>query len=156
MSSVLVSVVGCGDAHWDAVRWPGQGLGRPPQPVSESTETGISLRANAIEWEPEAVVVELEIENRDPAPLTVERAAILLAWNELEYPVEPPERDGPVQPPVIEVEGNQSASVRLRYHLGRALTGPGARLLLRASSRGGRAIVELPQLELPAMPAPAS
>lgn len=153
MSLVLLSIAACGDAHWDSVRWPAQGPGIPTQPVSDSAQTSISLRANAIEWEPEAVVVELEIENRDAATLTVERAAILLAWNELEYPVEPPERDGPVQAAFIELEANASESVRLRYHLGRALTGPGARLILRSSSRGDRAIVELPQLELPAMPA---
>ncbi|KIG15723.1 hypothetical protein DB30_05293 [Enhygromyxa salina] len=141
--------VGCGDAHWDAVRWPTQEPGAPAQPHSESAASGVSLRALAIEWEPDAVVVELEISNQAEAPLTLEPGAILLAWAELEYAPEPPGPDEPARPQSIEIPAARAAVTKLRYQLSRPLNGPGARLVVRASSRGGVAIVDLPQLELP-------
>jgi hypothetical protein len=148
----LLASSGCGDPHWDAVRWPSQAQGGPAQPLSESAATAVALRAVAIEWEPAAVVVELEVINQADAPLVLEPAAILLAWGELEYAPEPPGLDAAAQPRTIEVPAGQAARCMLRYQLGRALTRPGARLIVRASSRGGIAIVDLPQLELPPIP----
>lgn len=150
---LLLASSGCGDPHWDAVRWPDTAPGVPTQPHSESAATGISLRAMAIEWEPAAVVVELEILNQADAPLELQPAAILLAWGELEYAPEPPGPDEPERPNSLEIPGGQAAQTKLRYQLGRPLTVPGARLLVRSSSRGGVAIVDLPQLEIPAIPA---
>ena len=125
----------------------------PAQPHSESAATGISLRAMAIEWEPAAIVVELEIHNQADAALELEPAAILLAWGELEYAPEPPALATLEQPSSIEIPPGQTALTELRYQLGRALTGPGAHLIVRASSRKGVAITNLPQLELPPIPA---
>lgn len=143
----------CADPHTDAVRWPAQGPGVPTQPASSAAAAGVELRALAIEWEPEAVTVELEIENVGAGSLALERGAILLAWGELEYAVEPPGEDDEPEPATLELGAGELGVLRLRYQLGRALTGPGAQLIVRRLRRGELAIVELPQLELPAMPA---
>lgn len=145
-------LAGCVDPYSDAVAWPAQGDGIPAQPVSESAATGVALRALAIEWTPDAVVVELELRNDGAGTLVVERAAILFAWDELEYAPRPPDRDAEPEPAQLELGPGQRGVWRLRYQLGRALTGPGSRLLVRNASREGVAIVELPQLELPAIP----
>lgn len=150
---LLLALAGCVDARWDAVRWPAQGPGAPPQPVSEAAHTGVSLRARAIEWEPEGVVVELEIRNTGEGALEVDREAIFVAYNELEFPVQSPRRADQPEPARLVVGAGETVRTRLRFHLGRALTGPGARLILRSSRREGVAIIELLQLELPAMPA---
>ncbi|WP_106094166.1 hypothetical protein [Enhygromyxa salina] len=147
--SLPLAAGGCGDPHYSAVRWPAHGDGVPAQPYSESAATGISLRAIAIEWEPDAVSIELEISNWAEAPLELEPGAILLAWAELEYAPEPPGPYEPARPEIIEVPGGESALTELRYHLSRPLEREGARLIVRASSRGGVAIVDLPQLEIP-------
>jgi hypothetical protein len=150
---VLLGVLaGCVDLYSDAVRWPAQGTGIPAQPVSKSLATGVSLRALAIEWTPDAVVVELELINEGQGTLVVERTAIMFAWDELEYAPRPPDRDGEPEPAQLELGAGQRGVWRVRYQLGRALTGPGSRLLVRNASRDGVAIVELPQLELPAIP----
>lgn len=150
---VLLGVLaGCVDLYSDAVRWPAQGTGIPTQPVSKSLATGVSLRALAIEWTPDAVVVELELVNDGAGTLVVERAAIMFTWDELEYAPRPPDREAAPEPAQLELGPGQRGVWRIRYQLGRALTGPGARLLVRDASRDGVAIVELPQLELPAIP----
>jgi hypothetical protein len=150
---VLLGVLaGCIDLYSDAVRWPAQGTGIPPQPVSESLATGVSLRALAIEWTPDAIVVELELDNQGEGTLVVERAAIMFAWDELEYAPQASDREAEPEPARLELEPGQRGVWRLRYQLGRALTGPGSCLLVRHASRDGVAIVELPQLEIPAIP----
>lgn len=152
-AAVLLGVLGgCVDLYSDAVRWPAQGDNIPAQPVSESLATGVTLRVLAIEWTPDAVVVELEIANHGEGTLIVERAAIMFAWDELEYAPRPPDRDAEPQPAQLEIGPGQQGVWRLRYQLGRALTGPGSRLLVRGATREGVAIVDLPQLELPAIP----
>jgi hypothetical protein len=148
-SALALAALGCAAPHSGAVRWPAQGEGIPAQPVSASSVAGVTLRADAIEWEPQAVVVELVITNTGEGLLEVEREAITLAWDELEYAVEPPDRDGPRQPAKLAIESGEEAGYHLRYQLGRPLMGPGARLILRATSRAGEAIVDLPELELP-------
>lgn len=151
--AVLLGVLaGCVDLYSDAVRWPAQGSEIPAQPVSKSLATGVGLRALAIEWTPDAVVVELELINEGQGTLVVERTAIMFAWDELEYAPRPPDRDGEPEPATLELGPGQRGVWRVRYQLGRALTGPGSRLLVRNASREGVAIVELPQLELPAIP----
>jgi hypothetical protein len=150
---LLLGSSGCADPHWDAVRWPSQAPGIPAQPHSESAATQVSLRAVAIEWEPAAVVVELEISNLGDTSLDVQPAAIMLAWGELEYAPQPPGIDEAARPSSLEIPAGQSTHTKLRYQLGRALTGPGARLIVRASSREGVAIVDLQQLEVPPLPA---
>jgi hypothetical protein len=149
---LLVLLMGCVDLLSDAVRWPAQGTGIPAQPVSDSLATGVNLRALAIEWTPDAVVVELELDNHGEGTLVVERAAIMFAWDELEYAPRPPDREAEPEPAQLELGPGQRGVWRLRYQLGRALTGPGSRLLVRNASRDGVTIVELPSLELPAIP----
>jgi hypothetical protein len=150
---VFVGVLaGCVEPYSDAVRWPAQGIGIPAQPISESLATGVTMRALAIEWTPDAVVVELELTNHGERTLVVERAAILFAWDELEYAPQPPDRDAAPEPAQLELGPGTRGVWRLRYQLGRALTGPGSHLLVRNASRDGVTIVELPWLELPAIP----
>jgi hypothetical protein len=152
-AAALLGVLGgCVDPYSDAVRWPAQGENVPVQPVSESLATGVTLRVLAIEWAPDALVVELELGNHGEGTLIVERAAIMFAWDELEYAPRPPDREAEPQPAQLELGPGQQGVWRLRYQLGRALTGSGSRLLVRGATREGVAIVELPQLELPAIP----
>jgi hypothetical protein len=141
----LCLTLGCGDAHWHTLRWPSNEPGAPPQPRSETAELGLGLSATQIDYEPEAVVIALVVDNRGTEPLRIERAAMLLAWDELEYPADA----DPSAPAWIELEPGASAATKLRYHLGQPLTGSGARLLLRSISAGERALVELPELALP-------
>jgi hypothetical protein len=150
---IAAALVGCVDPYSDAVRWPAQGSGVPAQPVAEAPATGVGLRALAIEWTPDAVVVELEVHNiSDEGVLSVERAAMMFVWDELEYAPQPADRDAP-EPATLELGPGQAGVWKLRYQLGRALTGPGSHVLVRAAKRDGVAIVELPRLELPAIPA---
>lgn len=150
-AGLLAAVVACVDPYSDAVRWPAQGEVLP-QPVSKSPATGVDLRALAIEWTPDAVVVELEVRNADrEAVLSLERAAVMFAWDGLEYAPQPADRDAP-EPARLELEPGQTGVWRLRYQLGRALTGPGSQVLVRGARRDAVAIVELPRLELPAIP----
>jgi hypothetical protein len=152
-AAALLGVLGgCVDPYSDAVRWPAQGDGIPEQPVSESLATGVTLRVLAMEWAPDAVFLELELGNHGEGTLIVERAAIMFAWDGLEYAPRPPDREAEPQPAQLELGPGQQGVWQLRYQLGRALTGPGARLLVRGATREGAAIVELPQLELPGMP----
>jgi hypothetical protein len=144
----LSLALGCGDAHWHTLRWPSSDPGAPPQPASEAIEPGLGLSATQIDYEPEAVIVALVLANRGPERVRIERVAILLAWDELEYPADA----DPHAPAWIELEPGARASIKLRYHLGHPLTGSGARLLLRSVTMGERALVELPELALPGKP----
>lgn len=117
----------------------------------DATELGLAVRATSITYEPDGIVVSLGIDNTGPASLSIERAGIMLAWDELEYPAEAAEGDSP-EPEWIELEPGASVELRLRVHLGRSLTGPGSRLIFRSLTRDGVAVVELPELRIPAMP----
>jgi hypothetical protein len=119
--------------------------------VLEAIEIGLALRATKIDYEPDGIVVSLTVENSGAGVLRIERAAILLAWDELEYPVEPPE-PGSSESEWIELEPGASVELRLRVHLGRPLSGPGSQLIFRSLSHADVAVVELPKLELPARP----
>lgn len=149
--SLTCAALGCGDAHWATVRWPSEQPGAPRQPVFDASELGLAVRATSIAYEPDGVVVSLTISNAGPARLSIERAAIMLAWDELEYPVDAAERDSP-ESAWIELDPAASVDLRLRYHLGRSLTGPGSRLIFRSLTFDGAAVVDLPELPLPAMP----
>ena len=150
---LLAALVGCVDPYFDEVRWPTQVSGMPAQPVNESLATGVALRALAIEWTPDAVVVELELRNAgSEGLLSIERAAIMFAWDELEYAPQPADRDAP-ESDRLELDPGETGVWRLRYQLGRALTGPGSHLLVRGVWREEAALVELPRLEVPAIPA---
>ena len=137
----------------DSVRWPSQEPGIPAQPIRASARTGVTLRAEAMVWEPQGILVVLDIQNDGEGLLTVEREAILVAYGELEFALRDSTRADAPEPAILEVEPGQSVRTFLRYHLGRALTGPGARLIVRSSARDGVEIIDLPELELPAMPA---
>ena len=152
-ASLLALALACVDGPTDSVRWPAQEPGLPAQPIQASARTGVTLRASALVWEPQGVVVELEIQNDGEGLLSVEREAIFVAYASLEFAVQASARADAPEPAVLEVGPGETVRTRLRYHLGRALTGPGARLILRSSARDGVAIVELPELDLPAMPA---
>jgi hypothetical protein len=147
----LCLAVGCVDAHFASLRWPPERSGAPRQPVLAATELGLAMRATAIDYEPEAIVVAIELENDGASVLRIERRAITFAWDELEYAVEAPGPDAR-EPEWIDLAPQATAALRLRYHLGRPLTGPGSRVILRSLTRDGVSVVELPQLELPAMP----
>lgn len=147
----LCLVLACAEAHWANIRWPSDRPGTPRQPVLDAAELGLAVRATAIAYEPEAITVELVLDNQGGSLLRIERAAITLAWDDLEYPVELPIRPAE-QPAWIELAPEASVELQLRYRLGRPLTGPGSRLIMRSLTRDGVAIIELPALELPAMP----
>ncbi|MFO7565179.1 MAG: hypothetical protein R6X02_21220 [Enhygromyxa sp.] len=129
------------------MRWPSERPGAARQPVLDAAALGLAVQATGIDYEPEGVAVTLVLENVGEALLGIERRAIMLAWDELEYAAEPGE------PESIELEPGGSVELRLRYHLGRPLTGPGSRVVLRSLTRDRVAVVELPELGLPAMPA---
>jgi hypothetical protein len=143
--SVCVALA-CSDAHWASVRWPNDRPGTPRQPVLDATALGLAVRATSIDYDPEGVALELMLENYGDALLRIERRAITLGWDELEYASES------AGPEWIELEPGASEELRLRYTLGRPLTGSGSRLILRSITRDGIAVVELPALRLPAMP----
>jgi hypothetical protein len=152
---VLVSLcvaLGCADAHFASLHWPSERAGAPRQPVHEAVALGLTVQATAIDYEPEAIVVALDLQNEGASVLRIERRAITFAWDELEYAVEPPGPDAR-EPEWIELAPQSTAKLRLRYHLGRPLTGPGSRVILRSLTRDGASVVELPRVELPAMPA---
>lgn len=149
-----LSALACVDAHWDAVRWPAQGQGLPAQPVAESPEAGVGLRALALEWQPQAIIVELEVSNLGATQLQVALPGAMLAYGELEYaPRIEPVEVGAQTPAQLELEPGGKQLVRLHYEIGRPLTGPGAQLKLRQLSREGVALVDLPALPLPPLPA---
>jgi hypothetical protein len=145
----LVLACGCVDAHWAQLHWPSDQPSSPRQPVLQATTIGLAVRATAIDYEPEAIVVHLDLHNEGDARLRIEPRAITLAWDELEYAVEVSD------PNWIELPPETSIDLQLRYHLGRPLTGPGSRLIVRSMTRDGVPVVDLPALELPAMPANA-
>lgn len=148
LAASLCFALACADDLWGTVSWPSDQPGTPRQPVLDAAELGLAVRATALTYEPEAVSVALVLENRGASQLRVEPSAITLAWDQLEYAVA-----GAVEPAWIELAPAARAKLRLRYHLGRPLTGPGSTLILRSVTCDGVAVVELPQLELPAMPA---
>ena len=151
-----LSALACVDPHWDTVRWPAQGQGLPAQPVAESPEAGVGLRAMALEWQPQALIVELEISNLGATQLQVTLSSAMLAYGELEYaPRIEPLEVGAQTPAQLELEAEGAQLVRLHYEIGRPLTGPGALLKLRQLSREGEALVDLPSLPLPPLPARA-
>jgi hypothetical protein len=145
--SLVCVVLACADDHWASVRWPSDRPGTPRQPVLDATDLGLAVRATKIDYEPEGVAVTVLLENIGGAALKIERRAIMLAWDQLEYAVEPGE------PEWIELGPGDGVELRLRFYLGRPLTGPGSRVILRSLTRDGLAVIELPALELPAMPA---
>lgn len=144
---------GCGDPHWAKLRWPDPRPDAPAQPLLVAQALGLRLAASAIDYEPEAIVVTLQLSNLGPAPLAIERAAIMLALDELEYASLPPGTEAAPSPAWLELPADSSAQLRLRYDLGRPLLSSEARLILRSLTCAGQAVVELPSLPLPAMPA---
>lgn len=141
------SLAGCADRVAHAVSWPSQQPEAPAQPRARHPAAGVELELEAMSWGPETVAVELRVHNQGSSALTLERRAILLAWDGLEYPqVEAGE------PGRVELAAGEARTLKLVYRLGRPLTDTGAALVLRGLEREGAAIVELPRLSLPAMP----
>jgi len=141
----------CGDAHWATVRWPNQRTDAPAQPVFEAHALGLRLAATAIAYEPEAIVVSLRLTNHGRASLAIERAAIMLALDELEYaPIQADPND--LAPAWLILEPSVDAELRLRYDLGRPLVSSESRLIVRSLTCDDVAVIELPELPLPAMP----
>lgn len=152
-----VTALACAETHYAELHWPLADADPelPTQPLHDSLSNGVGLRAWAMTWGPDSLSVELELVNLGDGVLTVERASILLAWEELEYAPEPPETGLAGEPPdprQLELGAREHARLRLRYAIGRPLNSSGARLWVRAASRDGVAIVETPTLEVPAMP----
>jgi hypothetical protein len=155
-----VTALACVDPHYTDIRWPIADVDLtelPAQPINDSLSNGVGLRATAMTWGPDSITVTLELENLGDGLLTIERASILLAWEELEYPPDRP-REGPTgeppDPARLELAAGARASLRLKYLIGRPLASAGARLLVRAATRDGVSIVELPTLALPPVPQP--
>jgi hypothetical protein len=139
------TIAGCGDAHWATLRWPNTQPDAPAQPTAEARAIALALRATKIHYEPEAILVTLELENRGELELAIERAAIMLAWDGLEYANEAGE------PAWVELPAQSLAELELRYVLGRPLRTGGAQIVVRSVRRAGVTVVELPTLELPGM-----
>lgn len=116
------------------------------------TEYGLVAKAAAIDYEPQAVVVHLTLSNRGAASLAIERAAIMLSLDELEYAVEPIDPRVAPTPTWLTLAPSTDAELRLRYNLGRPLLSAESKLILRSLTRDGVAVIELPELALPAMP----
>lgn len=153
---LLACVLGCGEPHWQQLRWPitdGDLTELPPQPVGESVAAGVGLQAQAMTWESDAVVVELQVTNLGDGVLTIERGLIMLAWDDLEYAPDRSAREGESDPPRLELAAREQGLLQLRYATGRPLLDSGARLIVRKLERDGVAVIELPELALPASPA---
>ncbi|MCA9684839.1 MAG: hypothetical protein KC457_21830 [Myxococcales bacterium] len=133
---------------WDELRWPSDRPGAPTQPQLESG--ALRLTVEAMSWEPEAVVLELRLENLGEGILEVDGAAILLRWDGLEFP----QRDE-AAPSQLRLGPGEQAVVPLRYRLGRPLTAAGAKLVLRGLQRDGNDVIEIPELPLPPQPVAA-
>ncbi len=147
LSLTLVGLVGlgCGDAHWASLRWPSAQDDAPRQPTLEDPALGLAVAATRVDYEPEGVVVWLTVSNLGDGALVIDRAGILLSWDELEYPVDADTSGS------VELAPGDGVELRLRYELGRTLSGAGE-LVFRSLTRDGVELVELPRLELPAMP----
>ena len=150
---LALSLAACGEPHWDTLRWPSERPGLPDQPVAEHAEAGVGLRVTQIDYEPEAVVVTLELRNlTTDAALEIESRGILLAWEELELPLAETREGREAPPETIELGPSEELELRLRYRPGRSLTDPKARLVLRAVTRDDEPILDPPILPIPPLP----
>lgn len=145
VASVALAL-GCGVPDWTEVRWPSARPGLPEQPRSREIAAGLALSVTRLDYGPLGVELDLTIENQGSEALRVELAAILLAVDGLEY------APRGTDPGATAISPGEVSAFTLDYRLGRTLGAPGAELVLRGLSRGGRAIVELPRLTLPARP----
>ena len=147
-----LALAGCAEPRWARQTWPSTTPGDYAQPEAHADALGLELRARAITWEPEAILVELvlRVEGPDPGELAFEPSAIFLDYDGLEYA---PDRSEP-STRVFMTRGDEQ-TIELHYALGRTLTGVGAQLRVRGLERAGELVVDLPTLAIPAMPAEA-
>lgn len=146
-----LQLAGCAEPQWARHTWPSEVPGQLAQPEAHAAP-GLRLSARAITWEPQAIVVELVVlATADERELILEPRHVFLAYDGLEYAPELADSS----PASLELVRGEEQTLELRYTLGRAMTGPGAQLRVRGLRSGGEAIDELPELELPAMPARA-
>ena len=141
----LATLGACADAHWDSVRWPSERPGLPEQPRASVAEIGLGLRLVGVDYEPEGIVVFLELENFGNEALQIETEAVLLRWVELEYPV-----DGPGD--ILLVEPGLTVTASWGYRLGRPLTGAGATMVFRSLTHAATPVLEPPTIGLPPRP----
>lgn len=151
-----LQLAGCAEPQWARQTWPSEVPGQLVQPEAHAAPLGLRLSARAITWEPQAIVVELVVlatadERELERELILEPRHVFLAYDGLEYAPELADSS----PASLELVRGEEQTLELRYTLGRAMTGPGAQLRVRGLRSGGEAIDELPELELPAMPARA-
>ncbi len=141
-----LSLAGCPEPAWARQTWPSTAPGQLAQPEAHAEPLGLHLSARAITWEPAAIVIEVELVlvQASECELDVEPDHVFLEYDGLEYA---PTRADPS-------DLNQQ-TIELRYELGRALTGAGARLRLRGLTCAGERVVDVPELPVPAMPADA-
>lgn len=151
VAGTALQLAGCAEPQWARQTWPSEVPGPLAQPEAHAEPLGLRLSASAITWEPEAIVVELVFEHEHERELILEPQHVFLAYDGLEYAPQLAES----MPSSIELTPGEEQTIELRYVLGRALTGPGARLRVRGLRSGDEPVTELPELDVPAMPAQA-
>jgi hypothetical protein len=151
LAGTVLQLAGCAEPQWARQTWPSPSRGQLAQPEARAAQLSLQLSARAITWEPEAIVVELVLVHEHERALILEPRHVFLAYDGLEYAPELAESI----PTSIELAHGEEQTLELRYTLGRALTGLGARLLVRGLRSGEESIDELPELDVPAMPARA-
>ena len=120
----------------------------------ESVGTNDALRAEVawMRYEEELVTVRTELRNRGARPIAVDRAAIVLAFDGLEYPPDPEQSD--VSELVL--EGKTTAIIELTYRLSRPMRDRGALWLRGVRQHDGERWFDPARLELPPAPTPPS
>lgn len=146
LAVVVVTGLGCSEPAWLRLRWPSETANQLAQPIAHSEASGLELRATTITWEPDAISIELELLHHGACERIeqLEHAA-MLEYDGLEYASSRPAA-------ALALVADQKGSLSLRYELGRALRGPGARVLLRGLTCDGRALDDPPALAIPPMP----
>jgi hypothetical protein len=151
LAGTALQFAGCAEPQWARQTWPSEAPGQLAQPEARAAQLSLQLSARAITWEPEAIVVELVVVHESERALILEPRHVFLAYDGLEYAPQL----GEAIAASIELARGEAQVIELRYVLGRAMTGPGARLCLRGLRSGEESIDELPELDVPAMPARA-
>lgn len=146
LAVVVVTGLGCSEPAWLRLRWPSEAANQLAQPIGHSEPAGLELRATTITWEPDAISIELELVHHGAcSQLVLAEGAAMLEYDGLEYASTPASA-------ALVLAADQTARLSLRHALGRALRGPGARVLLRGLACDGRPLDDPPALAIPPMP----
>ncbi len=118
----------------------------------ESVGTNDALRAEVawVRYEEELVTVRTELRNRGAGPIAVERGAMVLAFDGLEYPPDP-ERS---ELGALVLEGKATSTIELTYRLARPMHDRGALWLRGVHEHGGERWFDPVRLALPPAPTP--